>query len=95
MVKQFRQVARQIGLIPATEVTPRLAIRQVRSPVDRRRIIGEVRVEAIQLPVPMASIVEKETAVPEERPCRQRLLQPAGEKDRSRRRPQYPFTPSC
>ncbi|MGB8116021.1 MAG: endolytic transglycosylase MltG [Candidatus Sulfotelmatobacter sp.] len=43
MVKQFRQVAQQIGLI-STSMTP------------------------LELTVTMASIIEKETAVPEERP---------------------------
>jgi UPF0755 protein len=47
MVKQFRQVARQIGLIPAESAS---------IPNDPERIVT------------MASIVEKETAVPEERP---------------------------
>jgi UPF0755 protein len=44
MVRQFRQVARQIGLIAAPGTTD------------------------IERPVIMASIIEKETAVPEERP---------------------------
>jgi UPF0755 protein len=53
MVKQFRQVARQIGVIPAD---PSAGVPQgvpTRSPRDI---------------VTMASIVEKETSVPEERP---------------------------
>jgi UPF0755 protein len=50
MVKQFRQVASQIGLIP----------QQYNTTPDATR--------ALHATVTMASIVEKETAVPEERP---------------------------
>jgi UPF0755 protein len=50
MVKQFRQVARQVGLIPEAQSG------------------GEAQPDAIGRTVIMASIVEKETAVPEERP---------------------------
>ncbi len=50
MVKQFRQVARQVGLIPEAQSG------------------GEAPPNAIARTVIMASIVEKETAVPEERP---------------------------
>ncbi len=51
MVKQFRQVARQIGLTAPTDAG-----------VEAARDIP------LQTTVTMASIVEKETAVPEERP---------------------------
>ncbi len=53
MVKQFRQVARQIGLITPTDAGVQF-ITRIPLPV--------------QTTVIMASIVEKETAVPEERP---------------------------
>jgi UPF0755 protein len=74
MVKQFRQVAHQIGLIPAEtgetpeggpslqsnsphiEVEPRLLPTASKCPTD------------IQHTVTLASIIEKETSVPEERP---------------------------
>lgn len=61
MVKQFRQVARQIGLGPAAETdalpnSDPSAPRSGSAPSD------------IQATVIMASIVEKETAVPDERP---------------------------
>ncbi len=49
MVKQFREVARQIGMMPDPSAAS-----------DAARALHEV--------VTMASIVEKETAVPEERP---------------------------
>jgi UPF0755 protein len=61
MVKQFRQVARQIGLIPppsATQPDPNAA------PTSSD---ASPQVD-LQPTVIMASIVEKETAVPEERP---------------------------
>jgi UPF0755 protein len=53
MVKQFHQVARQIGLISPTE--------------GGARVILHIELQP-QTIVTMASIVEKETAVPEERP---------------------------
>ncbi len=58
MVKQFRQVAHQIGLMPATGNSNQTASApaQVGTPND------------IERTVTMASIVEKETAVAEERP---------------------------
>ena len=59
MVKQFRQVAHQIGLIPtAATGTP---VNGSSSP----QIVVETPVERTVI---MASIIEKETAVPEERP---------------------------
>lgn len=59
MVKQFRQVARQIGLIPNT-VDP--------APVALRNVADSQPASEVDHIVTMASIVEKETAVPEERP---------------------------
>lgn len=62
MVKQFRQQARQIGLIPATGDSTEAVLRVTADPAP----------VALQNGVPntvtMASIVEKETAVAEERP---------------------------
>jgi peptidoglycan lytic transglycosylase G len=62
MVKQFRQTAHQIGLIPDANTTssPEPANEGTTSSVARRDPISQV--------VTMASIVEKETAVPDERP---------------------------
>ena len=59
MVKQFRQVARQDGLAP--ERRQRAARRMTEPRVTPRP-------ECSRAAVTMASIVEKETAVPEERP---------------------------
>jgi UPF0755 protein len=53
MVKQFRQVARQIGLIDSTEGGPGMVLD---APLPLQTIVT------------MASIIEKETAVAEERP---------------------------
>lgn len=64
MVKQFRQVAHQISLIPSTENPKAVSLRISESS-------GATESEApgdVQRTVTMASIVEKETAVPEERP---------------------------
>ncbi len=63
MVKQFRQVARQVGLIPATggETSEPASA----TPPSSIHIVPESDVERT---VTMASIVEKETAVAEERP---------------------------
>ena len=55
MVKQFRQVARQVGLIPKAGAAP-----------DPPAAPGSSN--DVQRTVIIASIVEKETAVPEERP---------------------------
>jgi UPF0755 protein len=55
MVKQFRQVARQVGLIPEAGVE-----------ADPPAVPDSSH--DVQRTVTMASIVEKETAVPEERP---------------------------
>jgi UPF0755 protein len=63
MVKQFRQVARQIGLTPGGEVL--LAADPV--PGELRPGSSELEHAAIERTVTMASIVEKETAVAEER----------------------------
>jgi UPF0755 protein len=62
MVKQFRQQARQIGLIPANGDSAEAVL----------RVTADPAATALQNGVPntvtMASIVEKETAVAEERP---------------------------
>jgi peptidoglycan lytic transglycosylase G len=79
MVKQFRQVAAQIGLTPAVSVTSTAGISKApndglpRVPeftTQRTCCIGDTvgPVLYLQPIVIMASIVEKETAVPEERP---------------------------
>jgi UPF0755 protein len=62
MVKQFRQVARQVGLISATD---RQSSDAAASSPTSIHIVPESDVERT---VTMASIVEKETAVAEERP---------------------------
>jgi UPF0755 protein len=80
MVKQFRQVARQIGLIEgaqlvassqtqdtATADQAAVAAREARSDPAVSSDSSMVQNE-IERTVTMASIVEKETAVPEERP---------------------------
>jgi UPF0755 protein len=59
MVKQFRQVARQIGLIQGPTLIASSEAGNTGLPNDP---------DAIEHTVTMASIVEKETAVPEERP---------------------------
>lgn len=59
MVKQFRQVARQIGLTPGGEVL------LASDPVPSGLQLSQNEVERT---VTMASIVEKETSVPAERP---------------------------
>ena len=66
MVKQFRQVAHQISLIQATTDAKEAKLRVV---VDPARDTPEAGVPSdIERTVIVASIVEKETAVPEERP---------------------------
>jgi len=68
MVKQFRHVGRQIGLVPVTvdsegkEVDPSISPGAVPPPPNGPRTVD------IEKTVIMASIIEKETAVPEERP---------------------------
>jgi UPF0755 protein len=61
MVKQFRQVARQVGLIPDAGAAPD-------PPAGVVAAANPASLNDIQRMVTMASIVEKETAVPEERP---------------------------
>ena len=65
MVKQFRQVARQIGLIPATASLHTAA--SVREVSESGNSESAEKID-VQRTVILASIVEKETAVPEERP---------------------------
>lgn len=81
MVCQFRVVAKDIGLVPAepgtagTETTSKRSGRlcgtiivQVRDVTDRQPSIRLEELTPLERTVIMASIVEKETAVPEERP---------------------------
>lgn len=66
MVKQFRQVGHQIGLIPPTDESSQAKLSIVEDPAPgtpQAGVPGDVERTVI-----MASIVEKETAVPEERP---------------------------
>jgi UPF0755 protein len=67
MVKQFRQVARQIGLVPAQKVA---GAPEESESQPAAAEIAPITVEAydVQRTLILASIVEKETAVPEERP---------------------------
>ena len=66
MVKQFRQVAHQISLIPATGDAKQARLRVVADPSPAP---PEAAVSSdVERTVIMASIVEKETAVAEERP---------------------------
>ncbi len=64
MVKQFRQVARQIGLTPAETTTPPETVENGAAPSPETSLVPT----DVQHTVILASIVEKETAVPEERP---------------------------
>ncbi len=66
MVKQFRQVGHQIGLIPATDEPKQAKLSIVADPAPGAPQTGGA--SDVQRTVIMASIVEKETAVPEERP---------------------------
>lgn len=66
MVRQFRQVAHQIGLIPGGDssgLTSHGGLRVTATAYD-----AASRPEDLERVVTMASIIEKETAVPEERP---------------------------
>jgi UPF0755 protein len=66
MVKQFRVVAHQIGLVPSAAEPKGVSYRTV---ADSPGMIPADAIEsAVDRTVIMASIVEKETAVPEERP---------------------------
>jgi len=64
MVKQFRQVSRQIGLTPG----PALIASREAQPNSTPDQIPPGQPSDVERTVTMASIVEKETAVPEERP---------------------------
>ena len=66
MVKQFRQVAHQISLIPATGDAKQARLRVVADPSQAPPEAGAS--SDVERTVIMASIVEKETAVAEERP---------------------------
>jgi UPF0755 protein len=67
MVKQFRQVAHQIGLIPigSAPATAESEQPSATAPADSP---SQVAPGDIQRTVILASIIEKETSVPEERP---------------------------
>ncbi|HTS35005.1 MAG TPA: endolytic transglycosylase MltG [Candidatus Solibacter sp.] len=65
MVKQFRQVAHQIGLIPSG-ADPKGVVLRVSA--DASGALQAQSGNDVERTVIMASIVEKETAVPEERP---------------------------
>jgi UPF0755 protein len=65
MVKQFRQVARQIGLASGPQL---IASHQMLQASDADGSIAPKRNYDVARTVVMASIIEKETAVPEERP---------------------------
>jgi len=69
MVKQFRLVAKQIGLIsgPAL-IASRETQQTVAGDPTPSGLQGRLPDDAVERTVVMASIVEKETAVPEERP---------------------------
>jgi UPF0755 protein len=71
MVRQFRQVAHQIALIPngpnPQGVVLRTSANPVKAPQSNRNNESEEQNE-VERTVIMASIVEKETSVPEERP---------------------------
>lgn len=61
MVRQFRQVAFQLGLIQTAGAT----VTASSAPSDSHQVVLDTRIERI---VTMASIIEKETAVANERP---------------------------
>jgi peptidoglycan lytic transglycosylase G len=65
MVKQFRQVAKQIGLIEGPQL---IASSQAQTIPAGDPMPSGLQTSEIERTVIMASIVEKETAVPEERP---------------------------
>jgi UPF0755 protein len=66
MVKQFRQVAHQINLIPNANFPQGISLRTVSDPAPGT--LQSSVSNSVERTVIMASIVEKETAVPEERP---------------------------
>ncbi|MFZ0956041.1 MAG: endolytic transglycosylase MltG [Candidatus Sulfotelmatobacter sp.] len=66
MVKQFRQVAHQIGLMEAPH--PSLVAKREAQPVSATDPAATSALTDIERTVIMASIVEKETRVPDERP---------------------------
>ncbi len=68
MVKQFRQVARQIGFIPDSAQVPALIASRAEQPSSASDATPGVSPQDVSRAVIMASIIEKETAVPEERP---------------------------
>lgn len=69
MVRQFRQVAHQIGLIPeGAPIIPTLVANRESVPGPSDDPTANAPSDAVQRIVTLGSIVEKETAVPDERP---------------------------
>jgi peptidoglycan lytic transglycosylase G len=69
MVKQFRQVAHQIGLIPTQTQTPTAVSEAAGGEAGMPKTSPPIVLESeVERRVIMASIIEKETAVAEERP---------------------------
>jgi UPF0755 protein len=68
MVRQFRQVAHQIGLIPTTGEPAQARLRVIANTAQPQANAPSAPPDDVERMVIMASIVEKETAVPEERP---------------------------
>jgi UPF0755 protein len=68
MVRQFRQVARQIGLIPAQADTANAAAASPHIQEVSGTVVDPSSPTELERTVTMASIVEKETAVADERP---------------------------
>ncbi len=67
MVKQFRQVAHQVGLIPESGQSSSARLSAASSASSYMEVSADVPDDTEQT-VTMASIVEKETSVPDERP---------------------------
>ncbi len=68
MVRQFRQVAHQIGLVQTTAEPAQARLRVIADTPQPQGDAATAVPNDVEHTVIMASIVEKETAVPEERP---------------------------